>query len=173
MSTENESPADNKIIGIDWMSKVYNWMEETHKKTSRLLAWVFIVTIAFILFSLSPAISIALILIGIFNVKKMGNSLDERLNGFRHWKTIEAILVIPLFGFYFLIALRFFEIDIGAINLRPISPFQADIVNFIGGSILGYWVSSKTTSPSVDSIREATSNSTSEEPTDSTKQTTT
>ena len=126
---------------VHWISVIYDWMAETHTNLDSLIAWVAYVLVAFVLFSLSPVLALVVVLVGIFKAKSSGDALKRWLDRYGFWKKIKPVIMVPLFGFYFLIALRFFEVDLVAVNLRPVNPLTADLLNFLGGSALGVLVS--------------------------------
>ncbi len=124
-----------------WTREIYNWIAETHTNLGSLIAWVTYVLVAFVLFGLSPVLAVVVVLVGIFKAESSGEALERWLDRYEFWSKIKTVIRVPLFGFYFLIALRFFEVDLVAVNLRPVNPLTADLLNFLGGSALGVLVS--------------------------------
>lgn len=128
-------------LRVHWTKEIYNWIAETHTNLGSLIAWVAYVLVAFVLFGLSPVLALVVVLVGIFKAESSGEALEGWLDGYGLWNKVKTVIRVPLFGFYFLIALRFFEVDLIAVNLRPVNPLTADLLNFLGGSTLGVLVS--------------------------------
>lgn len=131
---------------FDLFDDVVEWFAKTHTDVVRLLIWVVSVVVAAMIYTQSPVLGL---LLALFAARSVGD-IAEWIEGHKEFdKTInstvgqwtELIITPVLFGLYFVIVLKFFEIEIGSEpnvwSLRPENPFLADSLNFVGGLIIG------------------------------------
>ncbi len=148
MSTIEKSPGDAESgpeSKPDWqgtfkgLRAIYEWVEETHVTPTRLIAWTAFVSIAAFIYQLSPVLSALFLMFSIIRVKRAGDALDAfcRTTFKSVWFSILMIIMPITYGFYFLIAMKPLEINLSGIDMRPINPGVADVVNFVGGLLVG------------------------------------
>ncbi|MCF3652369.1 hypothetical protein [Synoicihabitans lomoniglobus] len=121
------------------LTKIYNWVENTHLMPTRLIAWTAFVSMVAALYFFSPVLSLFVLLFCITRVNRAGVAIEVLGTQLfkKTWVSILWVVMPFTYALYFLVVMKPFEVDLASINLRPQNPEVADYVNCMAGFLVG------------------------------------